>query len=291
MSFMGALLLLLQLGDLPPGVGPIPDAPAPLVEPAPEPGPGQPEAAWRLESYVSFAEAAAAAPPDGELVDLGDKGWGYIPRSAAGHAAPALLLLHGLGQDNRRFLEAVRPVADGWGFVVIAPHARRETWDLLAGRPSTLGPMAKALRDRNRPDRDAPRVRAAILAMAQRTPVDARRIAVAGFSDGASYALTLGTGAPQLFDHIIVLSGGMAMMDKAAAGEGRKVFLAHGTSDAMLKYAHARYEMTEKLREAGFDVAFRSFDGPHVLYYRVFIEAIEDWLGSGRLVRHAPGAE
>jgi phospholipase/carboxylesterase len=183
----------------------------------------------------------------------------------------------------------VRPVADAWGLVIIAPHARGETWDLLAGRPSTMGPMARALRDADRPDRDAPRVRAAILAMSGKAAIDPHRIAVAGFSDGASYALTLGTGAPKLFDHVIVLSGGIAMIAPGATGNGRQVFVAHGTEDSMLSYAHARDEMVPKLRAAGFDVAFRSFAGPHVLYYRVFVEAIEDWLGSGRLVRHAPG--
>jgi predicted esterase len=180
-------------------------------------------------------------------------------------------------------------VADAWGFVVVAPHARGETWDLLAGRASAPGIMGRTVRDHVREDRDAPRVRAALLAMARRTPIDAARIAVAGFSDGASYALTLGTGAPKLFEETLVLSGGMAVMPPGANGEGRRVFVAHGTADTMLDYVNAKDTIVPKLRAAGFDPYFRSFDGPHVLYYRVFVEAVEDWLGSGRLARHAAG--
>lgn len=264
----------------------------PLVERPDAPPEGVSLVQWQMEGYASFAEAFAAHPPAGQEWELEDGAWGYAPPAALGDGAapvPLMLLLHGLGQDNVRFGRAMRVLADAYGFAIVAPHSRAQTWDMLAGAPSTLGPLRKLRLDHSREDKDLPRVKAALRAMFGTVPVDARRIAVAGFSDGASYALTLGTGAPGLFSHTMVLSGGLAVMRDDAQGQGRKVFLSHGTKDAMLPYSEARDELVPKLQASGFDVHFRTFDGPHRLYYRIALEAVEDWLGAGRLARKAGG--
>jgi len=66
----------------------------------------------------------------------------------------------------------------------------------------------------------------------ERFGVDADRVASAGFSDGASYALTLGLMNGDLFSRVFAFSPGFVV-----PGERRgrpRVFLSHGRADTVL---------------------------------------------------------
>jgi phospholipase/carboxylesterase len=62
--------------------------------------------------------------------------------------------------------------------------------------------------------------------------VDARRLAVTGFSEGVSYVLSVGLPNGDLFTHVIAFSPGFA---SSAAYRGKPpVFVSHGTRDKVL---------------------------------------------------------
>jgi phospholipase/carboxylesterase len=68
--------------------------------------------------------------------------------------------------------------------------------------------------------------------MFDRLPVDARRLAVTGFSEGASYVLSVGLPDGDLFTHVIAFSPAFA---SPAAYRGKPpVFVSHGTRDEVL---------------------------------------------------------
>ena len=91
---------------------------------------------------------------------------------------PLVLLLHGAGGHARQGLDLLRSLADAAGLLLLAPASREHTWDLLVGR--RYGP-------------DLTLIDRALEQTFSRYAVAPERVAVGGFSDGASYALSLGS--------------------------------------------------------------------------------------------------
>src|SRR5918912_2454294 len=127
------------------------------------------------------------------------------PTYLAQRPAPLALLLHGAGGHARRGLDLLQGLADAAGLLLLAPASRQRTWDLLVGR--RYGPDL-ALIDR------------ALEQTFSRYAVDPERLAIGGFSDGASYALSLGLTNGDLFTRIIAFSPGF--MAPATRGASRK---------------------------------------------------------------------
>ena len=181
------------------------------------------------------------------------------PGPPAGQPLPLLVNLHGAGGDAEAGL-GLAPLADEHGFALLAPASRQSTWDAVLGR---YGSDVELL------DRALDRVFRAV-------PVDPARIAVAGFSDGASYALGLGLANGRLFGRVVAFSPGFV---PPARREGEPaVFVSHGDDDDVLPVGRTSRRIVPELREDGYDVTYKEFDGPHVLPPEIAAEAI-GWLG------------
>jgi predicted esterase len=87
-------------------------------------------------------------------------------------------------------------------------------------------------------------------------------MAIAGFSDGASYALSVGLMNGLLFRDIVAFSPGfMAPLRR----EGRpRVFIAHGSDDPVLPVQRGR-AIAERLADEGYDVLYQQFAGAHLV--------------------------
>ena len=107
-----------------------------------------------------------------------------------------------------------------------------------------------------------------------RAEVDPKRLAVGGFSDGASYALSLGLTNGDLFTHVLAFSPGF-MAPGDSHGKPR-LFLSHGTDDRVLPIDQCSRRVVPQVRRAGYDVTYREFDGPHTVPEEVAREAV-DW--------------
>ena len=93
--------------------------------------------------------------------------------------------------------------------------------------------------------------------------VDPERVAVGGFSDGASYALSLGLINGSLFRRIIAFSPGFM---KPSRVEGRPaIFISHGVQDQVLPIEVCSRRLVPALRKSGYEVDYVEFRGGHTV--------------------------
>ncbi len=181
----------------------------------------------------------------------------HVPAGGLAGPAPLVLVLHGAGGDAEAGLGLLRAPADERGLVLLAPASRGSTWDAIAGG---YGP-------------DVTGVDRALAAVLGTVPVDPQRIAVAGFSDGASYALGLGLANGGLFRRVVAFSPGFV---PPGPRTGRPpVFVSHGTGDDVLPIDRTSREIVPALRDDGYEVTYREFDGGHVVPPEVAREAAD----------------
>lgn len=188
----------------------------------------------------------------------------YVPAGYDRRPWPLVVSLHGAGGNARYGIDLLRTHADAGGFLLLASASAGPTWDFIVGG---FGPdvaaMDSALGD----------------AFAS-YHVDARRVAIAGFSDGASYALSLGLANGNLFTHVMAFSPGFMTAPRL---EGRPlVYVSHGAGDGVLPIAASSRRLVPRLRGAGYTVTYREFDGGHVVPGEIREEAVKWFLRGSR---------
>jgi phospholipase/carboxylesterase len=184
----------------------------------------------------------------------------YVPPSyTPGHPAPLVVSLHGAGGSGRRSLRRLLPLADELGLLVLSPDSRESTWDVVR---TGFGP-------------DVEFVDRALDLVFARYAVDAARIAVEGFSDGASYALSLGLLNGDLFSNVIAFSPGF-MLAEHRRGRPR-CFVSHGLHDPVLPIGPCSRRIVRELRDDRYDVRYTEFDGGHAVPPEIARAAV-DWL-------------
>lgn len=172
---------------------------------------------------------------------------------------PLLVMLHGKGGGGR-ISESIVALADEFRVAVLAPDSRGVTWDIIHG---TAGP-------------DVSFIDSALARTFAWCAVDARRLAIAGFSDGASYALWLGIVNGDLFGHVIAFSPGF--LERGLRHGSPRIFISHGTADDVFPVDRSRH-LVPQLQQAGYRVTYREFDGPHAMPPAVVRQAFE-WFSS-----------
>lgn len=189
-------------------------------------------------------------------------GWLYVPQGyRADRPAPLVLMLHGAGGDGKGGLSPFRKLADEAGLLLLSPDSRQQTWDVLYGR---FGP-------------DVTFIDRALEHTFARCAVDPARIAAEGFSDGASYALSVGLTNGGLFTHVIAFSPGFMA---PAAQRGRpRIYVSHGSRDQVLPVERCSRRIVPRLQRAGYDVRYHEFDGPHTVPPEIAREA-QVWLNA-----------
>jgi predicted esterase len=213
--------------------------------------------------------AAQASPPataahQPRVIQLPNDAIAVVPASAGPHP-PLLILLHGADHRPLWMLHQFADEADARGLVLLAPTSKDVTWDAVRnaeGLPSRDSPLANRLSHRFASSRDADRVEAAIAALEKILPVDRARTVLAGFSDGATFALAMGMSRGYAFSSVIAWSPGIAIRT-ANAARGRRVLVSHGRSDRTLNFGVTCGQIVPMLQSEGADVSFLPFDGTH----------------------------
>lgn len=225
-------------------------------------------------SPVLAARPSASAPglPSGRTA-LSNGAIAYVPASAATGPLPLVVLLHGAGGRADRFLDRFAGEADRGGFMLLALQSKASTWDLVPRRDGSGGPLAMKSRPVMRYGADVARIDAVLTELYARVRIDARRSALLGFSDGASYALSLGLANPQLFAAVVALSPGFVTIP-AKVAPAQRIFIAHGRRDQVLPFQVAQKDIAGLLIANGLEPHFRPFDGEH----RIDNEALADGL-------------
>lgn len=202
------------------------------------------------EGYTTLG---LATPRDGFI---------YVPTNyEPDEPSRLLVLLHGAGSDRTQWLTPeIEAFAEARSVVILAIESRYETWDV-----AFLG----------RYDPDPAFLDDALEWTFARVNIDPTRIAIGGFSDGASEALGIGIANALLFRKIVAFSPSLY---EVPFGRGQpEVFVAHGIQDDVVPFSFARDRVVPRLRSNGLEVNFHIFEGNHSMPSVVQSAAFE-WL-------------
>ena len=103
---------------------------------------------------------------------------------------------------------------------------------------------------------------AALADVFAKVAIDPGRIGMMGFSNGATYALSVGSANPQLVSTVIAFSPGPAFLGKSSATQ--RFFISHGEQDEVLPYSYTR-GLVARLRVKKAALMFESFKGGHTV--------------------------
>jgi phospholipase/carboxylesterase len=210
------------------------------------------------------AKARLRAQPGRHAFGLGGTRDGYLsvpPGYNPEKPVPFILMLHGArGSEG---LETFCEAAAKEGIAVAVPESRRRTWDRIKGH---FGPDIDFLE----------RVLAYVF---ERLAVDPRHLAIAGFSDGGSYSLSVGLSNGDLFSHVIAYSPEFV---SAPVRYGKPpIFITHGVQDPVLSVNFSE-SMVRQLERSGYRVEFKEFSGGHFMREDLVKESFRWFAGTGR---------
>jgi phospholipase/carboxylesterase len=151
-------------------------------------------------------------------------------------------------------------LADDTGAVLLAPDSRATTWDAIGGG---FGPDVEFI------DR-------ALGWVFERCDVNAARLVLSGFSDGATYALALGLANGDLFSHVLAFSPGFLVPIDPQRGRP-VIYISHGVKDRILPIDQCSRRIVPLLRQAGYSVQFEEFDDGHQIPPEL-IKSAADWM-------------
>ncbi|GAB4822592.1 hypothetical protein N2152v2_009638 [Parachlorella kessleri] len=196
------------------------------------------------------AQKLAAQPPLG-LQKLGlstgrKDGVLYVPSSYR-HSSPTplILTLHGAGGNGLNGLSHLTDLAEQHGLILVSPDSKGSTWDFLR---DGFGP-------------DVAYTDTALKHVFGQYNIDPGRVCCSGFSDGASYALSLGLTNGDLFTHILAFSPGF-MRPMAFKGKPL-VYVSHGDQDRVLNVDRCSRRIVPQLQSRGYIVQYHEFHGGH----------------------------
>ncbi len=215
----------------------------------------------RLAARSPVSSASARTAPSPGLHPLGALGLPdhllLVPEHVE-PGAPLVVWFHGAGGHAARSVPTVRAAAAGAGALVLLPSSAESTWDLLTGRTGAdVGPLDTALGH--------------VL-----ETYDVGRVAFAGFSDGASYALSLGLANGELAEVVLAFSPGF-VAPPSLVGRPR-CWVAHGTADTVLPVDRCGRRVVALLERQGYRVHYEEFDGGHVVRPDHVVEALRWWM-------------
>ena len=183
----------------------------------------------------------------------------YVPPGATGPLR-LVVVLHGAGGVARSALRLLRGRADDGRLLLLAPGSTGRTWDVIRGG---YGPDVRMI------DRLLDEVASAY-------PLSG--VTLAGFSDGGTYALSLGLANGDVFDSVIAFSPGYRA--KGTTLGTPRVFVSHGTGDDVLPIDRCSRRLVPRLRRTGYEVTYHEFDGGHTVPSQV-VRRAATWLQRG----------
>jgi len=200
----------------------------------------------------------------------GRNGLLYVPTGHAG-PLPLLILLHKSSGSPKEWFsggESFAPYAENGRFIILAPESPGLSWG--------TGPKNWGY--------DNVAINRALEEVFVRCPIDRNHLAIGGFSDGASFALSLGLANGDIFGYVIAFSPGFIVKAHARGRLGNNnevqiplVYIAHGTGDNVLPIASTSRIFASSLRKNGYKVELHEFSGSHHLSRQVADQAMA-WL-------------
>jgi phospholipase/carboxylesterase len=187
----------------------------------------------------------------------------------------AVIWMHGLGADGHDFEPIVPELGLPASLVVrfVFPHAPMRPVTINAGW--TMRAWYDVREEAGVRQEDPAGVRAsqaaieALIARERARGVAARRIALAGFSQGGAMALHTGLRHGERLAGIMALSCAIPLADLVAAevspaNREVPIFMAHGAQDPLIPLARGA-RARDLLRQLGYQVDWREYQMPHAV--------------------------
>ncbi len=196
-------------------------------------------------------EPSDEAPPTGFVsVEHGEsRGILLVPDEIdAERGYPLVTVLHGAGRQDEQLAKAFRDEPEKRQALFFIPRSRLQTWDLIASS--------------ERHDLDF--LEWAYDLIYRRYPIDPLRQALLGYSDGASYGLSVGLSNPHIFSAVMGWAAGFRVIEESLVDpQARKprILLEHGTHDQIFPFTQIALPLREGLELAGYRVEFRVDQG------------------------------
>ena len=203
----------------------------------------------RLTAKPASANGKADIRTGVQRLGLDDKrdGFLYIPQGYnSSYPAALAVMLHGAGGTAEQGLSLLQRYADEKNIIIIAPAARKYSWDIIAS--DAFGP-------------DVIFIDQALALAFSNYAIDPARVAIGGFSDGASYGLCIGLTNGDLFTHIIAFSPSFAYAPEKNGNPA--VFISHGLKDTVLPIDPCARRIVPQLQRQGLDLHYTEFEGGH----------------------------
>jgi phospholipase/carboxylesterase len=198
-----------------------------------------------------------------------------------GRRYPLLAVLHGAGRREELLMKAYRDEAERRQALILIPRSHGMTWDLIEHAVARSGAAPGGVAPSGRPDLDF--LEYAYDLIFRRYPIDAERLALIGYSDGASYALSVGLSNPLLFRAVMGWAAGFVAIENDAAEPGvprPAVMLEYGTHDELFPFEQVAVPMREQLEAHGCAVTFRVDEGGRHWPSGEFQDEALDWFFS-----------
>lgn len=168
----------------------------------------------------------------------------YVPAGAARRHPRLVVTFHGAGGTAEDGLGILAGAADMADLALLAPASTAVTWDAVAlGFGADVAEIDRAL--------------AAVLGL---LPVRGPLL-MAGFSDGATYALSLGLANGDLVGGVMAFSPGFVVPGPRVGRPA--LFVAHGVDDGVLPIGSTSRRLVPALEADGYAVTYREFAGGH----------------------------
>jgi phospholipase/carboxylesterase len=203
----------------------------------------------------------------------------YEPEGKGPH--PTILTLHGRGA-NALDLLGLAPYICGGRFLIICPQGPLETpigpeASGYAWYPMSMGgppDIASMLASRQRLQRFLDECLA-------RYPIDAKKLAILGFSQGGVMAYSLALAHPDRFAALAVLSSWLPAelvphLSLSDSAQALPTLIQHGTQDSTIEVERARHSV-EILRQARIPLTYREYEMGHEIRPRSLSD-LSAWL-------------
>jgi len=168
------------------------------------------------------------------------------PAIEPGRAYPLVVVLHGAGRQDEMIVKGLQ--AERTEAIFVVPRSLGMTWDLIEGT-------------------DAPDLRfldGVLHSLYRRYRIDPAKRALAGYSDGASYALAIGLSNPRTFAAVMAWAAGFLAIDTPNLKPDDpkpRVLLEYGTHDQLFPFERVAVPMREVLERMGYPLEFRVDEG------------------------------